>query len=193
MSSVENKATGSTTPVSTCPHCGALVEPADKSCWLCLKQLDEPVVSGREPAAHLQPLPMSGYSLASLMMFMTLAAVVLGVTTQWPGIGIPLGVVALVIWSRTVNIVRQRATEGVEVSSPQKIHIFMSSFGMTLVILLLVVVTGGAALGAACAAIITTMDQQAMPWFIGLAILAIGGFVALIYLFRAINRRNARR
>jgi hypothetical protein len=169
------------------------VEPADKSCWLCLKQLDEPVVSGRAPAAHLQPLPMSGYSLASLMMFMTLAAVVLGVSTQWPGIGIPLGVVALVIWSRTVNIVRQRAGEGFEVSALEKIQIFMSSFAMTIAIFVLVIVTGAAALGAACAAIISTMEQEAFPWLIGLSMLAIVGFVALMRIFRSINRRNAPR
>ena len=195
MSSVENKAIGRKTAGPMCSHCGAKLEPADTVCWLCLTPLGQPVANPRGAkarAAEVRPLATGNYSLASLMMFVTLVAVNLGIITQWPGIGVPMAIISFVIWSRTVNVVRQRATEGVEVSPLQKMLIFMSSFTMTVVVLVLIIVTGGAALGAACAAMFATADAAALPWLIGFGTLAIGGILSLIYIFRAINRRNAR-
>jgi hypothetical protein len=198
MSSVENQPISTKAAANTCPHCGASIEPADAICWLCLAPVGQ-VPAGRNAAAQvvprMPPLSTGNYSLASLMMFMTLVAVVLGVATQWPGLGIPLGIVSLILWSRTVGIVRDRAKQGLEVSPLQKILIFMSSFAMTMVVLGLVIVTGAAALGAACAAIFTVGDTngEAFPWLVGLSLLAIGGLISLTVIIRAINRRNARR
>src|SRR4051794_11345500 len=122
MSSVENKLIGTKVAATTCPHCGASLEPADAICWLCLSPVAQ-LPAGRnaaQVAPRMPPLSTGNYSLASLMMFMTLVAVVLGVATQWPGLGIPLGIVSLILWSRTVGIVRDRARQGVEVSPLQK-------------------------------------------------------------------------
>ena len=60
-------------------------------------------VAGRTAA-----VPAGGFSLASLMMFVTLVSVVLGVSTIAPGIGIPLGLIVLVVWLRTAAVARRR-------------------------------------------------------------------------------------
>jgi hypothetical protein len=93
MSSVENKPTTEMTPAVTCAHCGAALDPADKTCWLCRTPVGEPVAdaSTLAPKPPLPPLMSSNYSLASLMLFITLVAVVLGVATQWPGLAFRSG------------------------------------------------------------------------------------------------------
>src|SRR5262245_30615739 len=85
--------------LKTCPKCGAQQTPAADTCLLCFSPLTPQAVAavGQEPPVILTPTPppASGFSLASLMLFITLACVLLGMATQWPGLGIPLAVISL--------------------------------------------------------------------------------------------------
>jgi hypothetical protein len=123
------------------------------------------------------------------MMFVTLVCVVLGVSSLWPGLAVPLGVVALVVWLRTVHQVRQRARLGETLSTMQKIQMFLSSFGVTLVVLGLVVVTGFAALVSVCATFLSVGMAEAVPYAIVGALVFVVGVVGLRAIFKSINRR----
>ena len=69
-----------------CPRCGAVLHPGASVCWLCFAPI--PPLADR-PSQDLQTVhpPTSSFSLASLMMFVTLVAVVLGIFTIWLGSG----------------------------------------------------------------------------------------------------------
>ena len=88
------------------------VAPGATRCWLC-EGVAEPVAidDAAAPPAASQVVPperVGSYSLASLLMFITLVSVVLGVSTIALGIGIPLGVVLLVVWLRTAAVLHYR-------------------------------------------------------------------------------------
>jgi hypothetical protein len=90
------------------------------------------------------------------MMFVTLVCVVLGLSTIAPGLGIPLGIVLIGVWTRTVAVTRARAARGLTVTTPEKLQLFASSLGVTLGLLGLVAVAGFAAFWAVCFACIGT-------------------------------------
>src|SRR3954471_15674450 len=135
-----------------CPHCHAGLRADAVRCWPCgaaVRADGETKAATTELAASRHEVvaePLGGFSLASLMMLMTLVCVVLGVSSLWPGIGIPLGVVLFVVWLRTAAVTRRRAAHGLAVTSGKKIQLFLESFGVTLGLIIVTCVAGAAAL-----------------------------------------------
>lgn len=122
-------------------------------------------------------------------MLMTLICVVLGVATLWPGLGAPLGVLSFIIWLRTANVVKERSNQGETLTSAERIGIFLSSLGTTVVILILIGVTGAAALCTVCATMFSVAgEKDAVPFMIGGAIAAVVCILVLRAIFRFINR-----
>ena len=161
-----------------CYRCKAPLHAGAHSCWLCGTSLDSRMraeASGSESssAALAAMEPVGSFSLASLMMFVTLACVVLGVLTLWPGVGIPLGIILLVVWSRTVAVAWHRQQRGLEVTQPEKVQLFLASFGAALALIAVTCVAGCAAFVAACFACAATMnvggDAASMLVFAGVA------------------------
>ena len=151
---------GQPTTESTCPRCGAPVSAELKVCWICFSPL-----GGKLPQGALQqPVAAKGYkessaasggfSLASLMMLVTLVAVVLGMFTISPGFGMPLAIVAAITWVRTVSVVKYRSATGKPATKVEIVLMFVRSVAVTLVILMLVGVAAAAALAAACTGMI---------------------------------------
>jgi hypothetical protein len=146
---------------------------------------------------------VGSYSLASLMMFVTLLCVVLGVSTIAPGIGIPLGIVFIVVWLRTTAVTRQRAARGLAVTPLEKVQLFAASFGVTVGLLSLVGIAGIAAFWAACFACmgtyfglepVTTNDFALLiAWIVCGVVVLVVLFVALKYAMPAIVRFVRRR
>jgi len=66
-----------------CPFCHALLLPGASRCWLCGADVEQaPAHDAAVPSAASQAVPperVGSYSLAALMMFVTLFSVVLGV------------------------------------------------------------------------------------------------------------------
>jgi hypothetical protein len=199
----------SSTELLSCPQCGATLGSGATDCWLCHVPLDRQRDSTLESAAPMRSdtpasvAQVGNFSLASLMMFVTLLCVALGVSTIAPGIGIPLGIVFIVVWLRTTAVTRQRAARGLAVTSLEKVQLFAASLGVTVGLLSLVGVAGFAAFWAACFACIGTYfglepvagEGFAMPvaWIVcGLVVLAVL-FVALKYVMPAIVRFVRRR
>src|SRR3990172_7382657 len=136
-----------------CPRCHASSRPGTTRCWLCLAVV-EPVAiddAAAPPAASqtVHAERVGSYSLASLMMFMTLLCVIFGVSSLWPGVGIPLGVVVLIVWIRTSAVARRRLERGLSVSRAERTQLFLASFGATLALLAVTGVAGCAAFVAA--------------------------------------------
>jgi len=138
-----------------CPLCGATLSPNAASCWLC----HAAVVPGRTPDAtprsvspsvRARPERLGGYSLATMMLFVTLIAVVVGLATIHAGVGIPLGVMLLVAWWRTAAVSRYRYRSDDSLTRAQQIQVFLSSFGLAIALIVMVGVGICVALGALC-------------------------------------------
>jgi hypothetical protein len=185
-----------------CPHCHAGLRADAVRCWLCGAN----VRADGETKAAITPLATSrpdviaeqlgGFSLASLMMFVTLVCVVLGVTSLWPGIGIPMGVVFFVAWLRTTAATHQRAAHGLPVTSSKKIQMFLESFGVTVGLIIVTCVAGGAALfaalGAMCVATSAPSSPDmnwAFPWLLGGTVVTLVCIFALVKLVKFSRRR----
>jgi hypothetical protein len=174
-------------------------------CWLCGATL--PLVEGvaklaqpalRQTSRAAAGGPMNNYSLASLLLMMTLACVVLGVFSIAPGLGVPLGVIAFLAWMRTFHVVRARAIRGDEVTANEKIGLFVWSFGNTLVLLTMIIVAAGAAFFTACTTMLAIADprEPALKEILPIALFAL--IVFLIFAFGIVrmiraNRRRWRR
>jgi hypothetical protein len=87
------------------------------------------------------------FSLATMMLLMTLAAVWLGLLAAAPGLAILVCILLVPVIVRTARVVRRREERGRTVSSGEKIALAATSFMVTLVIL---VVTTVAAVGTFC-------------------------------------------
>jgi hypothetical protein len=124
------------------------------SCWLCLKKFvpDSELPLALEPIAPHEPA--GGFSLSSLLMFVTLVCVILGVMTIAPGLGFVLAFVALIAWLRTVVAVKKRAAAHHGVTGADKVLLFFRSVATTIAIIGLVLVACFATLFIACWAMI---------------------------------------
>lgn len=177
-----------------CPYCNAELTSAEDSCWLCHRDLatgatiDPPSL----PAVVPPPELAGGYSLASLMLFVTLAAVVMGVITIAPGLGVPLAVVAFVVWVRTATTVEELRKRGKAKTAGEKTLMFLASFGMAVATLFLIAVAGCAALCSACFAIFAPSETGMWPWAIGLGMLAVAAAFATIRMLAYGRRRHER-
>ena len=122
-----------------CHACQARLRTGDDKCWLC----GTPVGSAGEPTAVAKPatgvaLPRreraaTNFSLATLMMFMTLVAVVCGLIGIAPGIGIALAAILMPVLAHTVLSVRGEESQGHQVKASDQIAIFFGSLGLVVV------------------------------------------------------------
>jgi hypothetical protein len=157
--------------VRNCPACGAHVDPAWAKCWLCGERLGaggsavaEPILS--KPA---RSAPVSSFSMASMMMLVTLVAVVLGVCSIAPGIGVPLGIVMLIVWLRTTAVVKVRQSRGKATTLSEKAQLFAQSFAVLIGLIILTQVALVAAAFGACFVICTTMNTggpDSIEWLV---------------------------
>jgi hypothetical protein len=182
-----------------CARCGAELQAGTAACWLC----DAPVgatsdqsslASVRSTTARKSAIPQAGdgFSLASLMMFVTLICVVLGVFTIAPGLGVPLGIVAFVTWLRTVSVVKWRASTGSSLTSAEIVLIFVRSVAFTLLVLALVGVAAVAAFATLCFGVMSAAAPSSpdfTPWFVVSAIVLIAAIFGIVVASRSERRR----
>jgi hypothetical protein len=189
-----------------CPRCAAVLRVGARQCWLCHAGVvpsatPDSAPPPRSPSVRARPERLGGYSLASLMMFVTLVCVILGVSSLWLGVGIPLGIVLLVVWLRTTAVVRYRYTHGETVGQEEKLRLLLASFGATVALLAVTFVAGCAAFVAgcfACVGIFLGLDEgigagqgvsMTLAWTVfGIIAIAIAGPV-LWWIAKEIRRR----
>ena len=141
-----------------CPECGAHVKPTDLKCWLCGRELvisaeiveafaESPFGAGWSPRAGVKALPFQ-FSLESLLMVITLAAVCLGAFVATPGLGVLALIVAAPALIRTVYEGHQARQSGKSLTMLEKVLAFSASAGIALAAL----VAAAGAFFAACTA-----------------------------------------
>ncbi len=165
-----------------CAQCGAAVRAEATRCWLCNADLAQsnPDQFSLTHASRTAG-SSSSFSLASLMMLVTLLSIICGVWSIYPGLGIILGAILIAVWARTATVVRKRAAIGEAVSVVEKAQVFVSTFAVSAAMIVVVGVTAVAALATACGVMIATMDSQAVPFAAGAALVAaLGGFLTYL-------------
>ena len=127
---------------------------------------DDPSPSSPAPASHAHP--DASFSLASLLLAMTIVAVMCGLIAVQPGLGIPICIVLAPVLVRTTMVVRRRKEAGRSVSPAEKVALIGGSFLVSCVILTIVAVASvgtfcGVCLGMAAASN-TSHNNEGMLW-----------------------------
>lgn len=124
-----------------CPECEARNPVKAVSCWVC----DGPLRPGPgkpEPLPELDPAPppSSTFRLSSLMIAIALIAMVLGVVRESPGLAILLAIAAVPALAFTFSTSLRRRSEGVPMTTAQKIGTFLGAVAVTVSIIVIVLV-----------------------------------------------------
>jgi hypothetical protein len=131
-----------TQPAETtkCWLCGARLEPGQKaaaqpqapSADLGAYAVEAPPLAASPPPAAPERRVAFQFSLATLMLTVTVVAVLLGVFVMSPGWGIVLAILMTPAWLRTCVVVSGREARGRPMSAHQKLELFAASVGVVL-------------------------------------------------------------
>lgn len=155
-------------PVGGCPECGARVKATDLKCWLCGRELvisaevveeiaESPFAVGWSPRFGVKAVPFQ-FSLESMLMVVTLAAVCLGAFVAAPGLGVLALIVAAPALLRTVYEGHQARRVGKSLTMMEKVLAFSASAGIALAAL---VAAAGAFFTACTASILAVCFSSA--------------------------------
>lgn len=172
-----------------CPACGAAIRLAADRCWLCGARLSESpanqVADGIRAANVIDATLVSQetaatFSLTSLFLVMTLAAVAAGVFAAAPWLGILFLVIALPALVRTMLITSRRKVRGQPATPRQRVLAFVESSALMLGYFVAICGSLVIALFSACSGglIFTGLSIDRTPFFSPLG--AVGGLLALV-------------
>lgn len=117
-------------PPPFCPSCGAGTVPDRTHCWLCHAPLDAvptPAAPALPPDPKLAAANPAQFSIATILLVTTLAAVVLGVFRLNTILGVTLLVLSVPALVRTMSVARREKRHGQRVTAAGKIgHFFLS-------------------------------------------------------------------
>ena len=133
-----------TNPPPICPDCGATLEGDFAACthcgWRRLGKTNAPATqteAGATPNPYQAPqaeqIAARTFGLGSLMLVMTLIAVLLGVAMVHPGLALLLVFVAAVALARTMGIVYRRKLAGGPTAGGDKVIVFLGSLFVAIV------------------------------------------------------------
>jgi hypothetical protein len=124
-----------------CPECNSSNSPERTHCWLCLRPLpaDAPRI---DPHAELplQEVPFGQFSLASMLLIMTLVGIAAALFAVYPGLGILFSLLATPPVIRTILVVKRRKRMGFDVMPDEKAVLFFKSFLVTTVALVVSII-----------------------------------------------------
>ncbi len=146
-------------PDRSYPDGSEMLESGEGTCALGHGSGDVPLTTGS--TASQPPKRGFQFGIATLVLMMTLAALVLSVFRMAPGVAILLALVAAPALLRTCIVTMRRQRRGQSLSSRQKVALFLSS----LVLIVAIIVALIAALMGACFAIVgpTTFGADVFP------------------------------
>jgi len=131
-----------------CPFCGAKTSQGAAECWMCHGALDAapPVIVAPPVAGRARRDANYQFSLASLMLLVTLSAVIFGAAALEPGLGIMLAMLAAPpLVFTAVTAARRRAREQ-PLTPRDKVVLFAGAFATFVVVL----IAAGIAFFATC-------------------------------------------
>lgn len=167
-----------------CPQCGAALPPGTEACGSCQAQPESP--AGQSPFAPRRDHAPIQFSLGSMMLLVTLAAVVLGAAAIAPGLGIGLAILAAPALIRTAVVASRQRSAGHPLDLRTKAWIFVGTLG----ILTVIVTATAAAFVATCFPIgaaafgADSMGLMGLAWLVGISV----AIFSLYVLFRAFRR-----
>ena len=128
-----------------CPDCGAEVPPQAVLCWCCRHSLLQSAAANSqyvlaaavdENTGNLHERTKFQFSLASVMLIVTFAAVLMSIYTMAPGLGIALMVLSVPALVRTAVIAMQKGSRGKPLTFAEKAGIFLAWIGLGIVIII---------------------------------------------------------
>ncbi len=177
----------------TCIKCGAQHPREMKTCWLCgaLTTLDSHKLQAANP---VRPAPERfSFSLSTLLLLMTLAAVCFGLLAEAPGLGVPLCVLLVPVLIRTAMVVRRREAAGVPVSRAEKIGLMATSLGVATVVAVVVAVAAFCSFCGVCLLAVSADNKYggAGTFLSGLGVCTVAGLS--IWLLKVMDKWLRRR
>ena len=143
-----------TTDVVSCRQCSAPLPAKARYCWLCGVSL-APTAAGSpfQAAPVVAPRAAYQFGISTMLLAMTLLAVLLGVFAMSPGIGLAITFLTTPAVVRTCIVAAKRKTRGQTMSPLAKLGVFGSTLGIVIV----VVAASIGAFFAVCFTIIASM------------------------------------
>jgi len=136
---------------ATCGQCGASIAAGADRCWLC-RSADPaaacPASAGSSPGAEHRTAFQ--FSLATMMLFVTFSAVLMGVFSMAPGVGVVLFILSAPALIRTCLVAQARQRKGRELSAADKTKMYLGSVGVGLVIVSVLAFASFAAFFVVC-------------------------------------------
>lgn len=151
-----------------CPECGAKVTIKAPKCWMCQRSLswDTPLIArpsvtaasgaevsceawypaGRRSENAYEHRATFQFGLSSIMMIITLAAVLSGVYAMAPGLGIAMVIVAAPALICTCIISMRKGARGRPLSPSEQIAYFVAWLGLAI----LIIIAAGVAFFVSC-------------------------------------------
>ena len=138
-----------------CFECQASNRPGTRKCWLCGATLN-----GDVPYAEIvdEPVQLGGgqFSLAELMILITVVAIAAGIWAQDPGTGFSVTVIGLPALVATFVRTLRRRRRGENVTWADKVATFLLTAAMTFTILTMIAVAAVIALFIFCIYLVST-------------------------------------
>lgn len=169
-----------------CEHCGAPLPPDADTCPLCLGHRDPAMPTGESPFDQTESHAPVQFSLASMMLWMTLAAVVLGAFSVFYPLGVVLLILAMPAAIRTAILSSQRGVAGRPLDMQTKAKVFLGTMGLLAAIAISVV----GAFVATCFPLGVAGFGAQSGFLIGFALLA--GIGAAIFVLWVLVRKSRR-
>lgn len=199
-----SSSTNDTSARRICPHCDAKQLGPAVNCWLCERPLEgapagtsglrlPTPAAARSPETHPERY---NFSLATLLLMMTLASVCLGLIVALPGLGIFACILMGPVFFRTVKVVRHREALGQDVAPGEKVAMFMGSFAVATVISVIACICAFCSFCGVCASFFALSGGPGQgTWvfaviMIPLAIVSFWGVIRLILWSRRRYRRE---
>jgi hypothetical protein len=182
-------------PKGCCPQCGMNLIAGQPKCWLCHAASPgaavESVAWGLQPRVEHPSAAPSEYRLTSLLLFMTILAVLAGIIAMHRGLGIVVAIVALPVLvhacfapARRKDRVQASSSGGVvgkdRVHSPSA-GSTLAAVLLTLAMVVTVPVAAGVAFFFACASAFDLTGGRDPFAAGGMAALAVGGAVTCLF------------
>jgi len=179
-----------------CPDCGAPLKDTDALCWLCRARSHD---GKQDVNPYASPQPIAGsavknqFSLATLFLIMTLAAVAMGALMVAPGLGTVLIVIAVPALVRATIAGRRRIESGEAPTVQTKILDFVTSAAIVWAISIAFTIAFAVTCLATGLPFMAVSKTEELAIWVGLASgLAGGGIVAtwLLWITRPKSRAS---
>jgi len=121
--------------VIACPQCSAPLPTKARYCWLCgVPQGPSQATVPVEAAAVVEPRAAYQFGISTMLLMMTMLAVLMGVFALSPGVGLAITFLATPPLIRTCIVAAKRKTRGQRMSPLAKLGIFGSTLGIVIVV-----------------------------------------------------------